>query len=134
MDSMTFRRAIACLLKSLYPSRPHNLPGPELVARPRYMAHPDKNQGQIIQDLHDSIPCLVDDVSNTASTHDIEVWAQDIRTGRWRWTKWEIKDAKDHKRAEKKLTGAQRKRMQDWPGSVLLAISADDILKEYGRL
>ena len=99
-----------------------------MAKRPRYSAHPDANQAEIIELVKAAMPCLIDDVSNVASTHDIEVWAYDVHLDMWRWTHWEIKTSTG------KLTKAQRKRMSDWPGSVLLARDANDILREYGRI
>ncbi len=96
--------------------------------RPKHGTRKDANQAQIISDLYDAMPCLIDDVADESSTHDIEVWAYDIKRDLWRWTHWEIKtEAGD-------LTPAQRQRMADWPGSTLLARSADDVLREYGRI
>ena len=102
--------------------------GNNRLARPRYNPHPDANQGEIIQALHDTVPCLIIDVSRFLATPDILVWAYDIRLGVWRWTLWEIKTDKG------KLTAKQKKIMNDWPEAILLARTSDDILREYGRL
>lgn len=99
-----------------------------MARRPRYSAHPDANQPEIVQNLRETMPCWIIDVSQYLPTPDILVWAYDVRRDCWRWTFWEIKTEKG------KLTAKQRKLLETWPGAILVAQTSDDILTEYGRV
>jgi len=96
--------------------------------RPRYSAHPDANQGEIVERLRETMPCWIIDVSRFLPTPDIIVWSYDVRLDLWRWTLWEIKTEKG------KLTAKQRKLLAEWPGAILIARTEDDVLREYGRV
>jgi len=92
------------------------------------MPHPDANQAEIVEQVKASMPCWILDVSRFLSTPDILVWAYDVQRDTFRWTLWEIKTETG------KLTTTQRKLLAEWPGAILVARSADDILREYGRI
>jgi len=99
-----------------------------MARRPRYSAHPDANQAEIVEYVKATMPCWILDVSKFMPTPDLLVWAYDVRQDRWRWSLWEIKTETG------KLTAKQRKLLAEWPSAILVARSEDDILREYGRI
>jgi len=95
--------------------------------RPRYSAHPDANQGEIVDALR-ACGFLVVNVSRWLPIPDLFVWGEDILHGCARWTAWELKTE------DGKLTKLQRKIMDEWPNAYLLSRDTDTILREYGRI
>ena len=96
------------------------------MARPKYDAHPDANQPDIIADL-ERLGFLVINVSAWLLTPDIFVWGWGTNCPPY-WTAWEIKTDK----------GALSKRQQDFidlwpPGTIRVARTTEDILRHYGR-
>lgn len=97
-----------------------------MARRPRYRAHPDANQPQIVSDL-EALGFLVLNVSRWMATPDLFVWGYHLDTDFGYWTAWEVKTE------DGSFTDTQREFMMRWPGAVEAAYYVEDILKAYGR-
>ena len=95
------------------------------MARPKYDAHPDANQPDIIADLK-RLGFLVINVSRWLPIPDLFVWGEHVNGQRF-WTAWEVKTA------EGKPTKFQQWFIDRWPGAVQIARTTEDILRHYGR-
>jgi len=96
--------------------------------RPRYSAHPDANQGEIVQGVRAAGLPLVLDVSQHLAVGDVFTWGYSLAHSLPMWMLWEIKTA------EGKLTEVQRAFMALHEGAVLEARDWETILRWYGRL
>ena len=95
--------------------------------RPRYRAHPDANQPEIVKRLRQAHFWVIN-VSRWLTTPDLFVCGYDARRQERRWTAWEIKTLKGD------LTPEQQETLEAHEGDLLVARTVDDILGEYGQL
>lgn len=97
------------------------------MARPKYNAHPDANQLEIIDDLR-ACGFLVVNVSRWCSIPDLFVWRWSERHQMPLWTAPEIKTKTGD------LTAVQKELMEQYPGAYLLARESEDVLDVYGLI
>lgn len=96
------------------------------MARPKYYPHPDANQPQMIDDLL-ALGFVVIDCSRWADVFDLLVYGPDIETGKWLWRPVEVKTDSGA------LTEQQEAFLELYPGSVVVAREAEDVLEAFGR-
>jgi len=97
------------------------------MARPKYRAHPDGNQAEIIDGLL-SCGYVVVDASQWADVFDLLVYGWDNRRGFNRWQPVECKTATG------RLTESQEAFMDAYPGAIVVARYLADVLVAYGRM
>jgi hypothetical protein len=94
--------------------------------RPRYSAHPDGNQPQIVQELEDCGYYVVN-LSRTGHVFDLAVWGFDWHIQDHVWRMIEVKTD------DGKLTAAQQAFQEEHPGAVHTARNLEDVLRAFGR-
>ena len=97
------------------------------MPRPKYNPHPDANQPQLIDDLLKA-GFVVIDCSRWAEVFDLLVYGHDAVRQVNRWQPVEVKTE------EGELTEHQQAFMSAYPGAILVARCAEDVLGSYGRM
>lgn len=98
-----------------------------MTKRPRYSAHPDANQSQIVRGLRDCGYYVLDH-SRTGTIYDLLVYGFDWTLQDHTWRLFEVKTQ------DGALTGAQREFQAEHPGAVQVVRNLEDALKAFGRM